>query len=116
MSNATLALRSPLKTPFQTFLASKGIREDTAERWGVEDHGNEAHFRYEAGTKIRGNIDGSAPRTFRYDGTSSLYYRDAELGRTTFLVEGESDALRLDQAFADNGYEGRISVVGLSGI
>ncbi len=105
------------KTPFQSFLASKGIREDTAERWGVEDHGNEAVFVYPGGgRKTRGNIDGGLPRTFRYEGTSTLYRLDEPLAKTVFIVEGESDCLCFDGHLRDNGFGGRISVVGLSGV
>lgn len=103
-------------TPFQSFLQSKGIREDTAARWGVEDHGNEAHFKYPKGVKIRGNLDGSAPRTFKYSGESSLYRRGERLSKTVFVTEGESDCLRLDQEFQDRGYGDKVSVVGVSGV
>lgn len=105
-----------MKTPFQQFLASKGIRPETAERWGVEDHGNEAHFNYTAGKKIRTNIDGIGDRGFKYSGDSSLYRLSDDLHDTVFMVEGESDCLRLWQALDDAGISDRVSVCALSGL
>lgn len=105
------------QTPFQTFLASKGISEQTAETWGVTGHGNEAHFPYPEGRKIRGNINGSGARTFKYEGKSGLYRRGERFGKTVFICEGESDPMRLDQELRDHGYpDEEVSVCGISGI
>jgi hypothetical protein len=104
------------ETPFQKFLKSKGIREDTAAKWGVIGVGNEAHFKYPSGTKVRGGLEDGATRTFRFNGTSSLYTQPGRLHTTVFITEGESDCLRLSQELCDNGYGDRVSVVGLSGI
>ena len=103
------------KTPFETFLESKGISRETADRWGVEDHGNEAHFPYPQGVKIREGL-GTPDRGFKFKGTLSLYYRDPKPKPTIFLCEGESDTLDLDQAIHDNGLGEKVSVVGLPGI
>lgn len=105
------------QTPFQKLLASKGIRESTAERWGVvAGEGDTAVYPYPAGRKIRGNISGNDNRTFKFDGRSSLYRLPGSFHRTVFICEGEHDTLRLWQEFEDHGLTDKISVVGLSGI
>lgn len=104
-------------TPFQKFLSEKGIRDDTAALWGVvAGDGDTAIFPYPAGRKTRGNLSGNGKRTFKYDGESGLYRLLRPLHRTVFLCEGESDCLRLSQELADNGFQDKVSVVGLSGI
>lgn len=102
-------------TLFQKFLTDKGLKPETAERWGVQFDGREIIFPYETGKKYRG-VDSDGKRTFRFDGKLGLYKLPGPLKKTAFLVEGESDAERLDQEFHDQGMSDRISVVGVSGI
>lgn len=104
------------QTPFEKFLESKGIRRETATKWGVEDHGNEAVFVYPEGRKTRGNLDGGGNRSFRYEGRSGLYRLKEPLKATVFICEGESDCLCFFDKLQDNELGHRVSVVGLSGI
>lgn len=103
------------QTPFQKFLESKGISEQTAELWGWEDHGTEAHFRYPEGVKIRTGI-GTEDRGFKFSGKLSLYYRDPRFKPTVFICEGESDAAKLDEELRNNGFGEKVSVVAVPGI
>lgn len=104
------------------FLEFRGIRLDTLERFGVYSSDDDvACFPYPHGdTKLRaGTLSGEKKRMWwekRLD-SRSLYGQDVapKDAESFFMVEGETDFLRLSQALHDAGRTD-VAVYGLSGV
>lgn len=97
------------------FLDERGITSSTLDAWNVATDNGCIQFKYQDGIKVR-RVDDVEGRTFSYTGTSSLYKLDESLKKTTFIVEGETDTLRLWQELKDQNMDWSISVVGISGL
>jgi hypothetical protein len=101
-----------------TFLQEeRGLSEDTLKRFGVElaDNGG-ARFQFPYGWKIRYHRD-DGTRHFASEkgkilGLFGWHEKDAS---TAFIVEGETDAMRLWQELQAEGAEG-VSVFGIPGV
>lgn len=98
----------------QEYLEEKRIRDETLEDYGVQVGEHALIFKTSGGVKSRlFDING---RRFAVDGHLGLFWPTVPsylLKNTAFLVEGESDTLRLHQVFKDNDYDAL--VVGLPG-
>lgn len=99
-----------------SWFEDKGIKRETVEDFGivVEDDGA-VGFPYQGvGRKLRYGIP-TGERSFRWPkGTNPILYNRRDLGKgTLFLVEGETDTMRLRQEIGDNP---NVGVVGLPGI
>lgn len=96
---------------------SKGINGDTAFQFDVSVASDGAVcFPYRTGTKRRYGVSGGGSRSFRWDkGVSPALFNESDgLKRTVFLVEGETDTMRLWQEL--NAADSDAGVVGLPGI
>jgi hypothetical protein len=112
---------------FNWFNEHRGIRRETLEHFGVRVEDNDGdpvvHFPYVAGEKTRPNPlrplkDGERRFKFTY-GVKPPLFNEAEAGRdVVFLVEGETDTMRLWQELhAENPEKAaKVGVVGLSGV
>lgn len=93
-------------------LADRGISQETAKAFGVEmTVEGEVKFPYPKGVKLRRDQDGK--RTFRWESgsTQTLFHRTDEAKGVAFLVEGETDTMRLWQEIGDS-----VDVYGMPGI
>ena len=100
------------------FKDERGIRKETLDAFGVEVSGDGAAFPYPHGTKHRKHeADGTRKFWSEPKGTKlGLFGIRGLFGTPTmFLVEGETDAMRLHQELTDGGVE-NFSVVGIPGI
>ena len=110
-------LNEGITTEVLEWFEGKGIRDDTVHdfeiKMGVD---GSIHFPYRSGTKRRYGIP-VGDRSFRWEKAVDpcLYNTRDVLNRTIFLVEGETDTMRLRQAFDDDGAED-VGVLGLPGI
>lgn len=96
------------------FLNERGINSSTLKHWNVVCHEDKVEFPYPSGIKTR-SVDPGGARTFSYQGTLSLFRLPGQFSSTVFIVEGESDTLKLWQEIHTQKLAG-ISVVGISGI
>lgn len=98
------------------FNQERGISDETLDAFGVSfPSDNEAAFPYGRGTKTRVHKDDGTRAFFWTKGTKPTLFRspDADSMGHAFLVEGESDAMRLWQEL---GAERKSAVYGLPGI
>lgn len=58
----------------------------------------------------------SGERSFAFEGTSSLYKLDEPFKETVFILEGETDTLKLDEELRKAKLDWKISVCGISGL
>lgn len=96
------------------FLTERGIKEDTLEDFLVRQEGDFLVFPYPNGEKLRRNptLDGKRQFMFTKGKTPELYQAvDTGPQKFAFLVEGETDTMRLYQELGD-----KASIYGLSGI
>lgn len=96
-------------------LDERGINNDTLSAWSVVCDDDSIRFKYPASEKVRG-VNANKERTFTSTGPIELYRLTEPLKDTVFIVEGETDTLRLWQELHDQKLTWKISVVGLSGI
>lgn len=98
------------------FQEQRGIRPETLEAFGVEVDGNTASFPYPHGTKHRRHEGEERKFWSEPKGTKLGLFGIRNLGKSTmFLVEGETDTMRLWQELQDEGVED-VGVVGIPGI
>lgn len=96
-------------------LAARGISQETADAFHVEmTVEGEIKFPYPQGVKLRREQDGK--RTFRWEpgSTQTIYHRPGQVDSyhdVAFLVEGETDTMRLWQEIGES-----VDVVGIPGI
>lgn len=96
------------------FEDERGIREDTLNKFGVIFQKGEAVIPYPGGEKYRGEKDGK--RTFyTSDGFKMSLFGLHEPTDIMFLVEGETDCMRLQQELWDAGIMD-VTVRSMSGI
>lgn len=97
------------------FQRERGISRDTLRAFRVEPAGDRVRFPYPNGVKERTNPAGTEPRRFHVPpGWQPELYRpagDQPQTGTAFLVEGETDTMRLWQEL-----QGQAAVFGLSGV
>lgn len=96
------------------FLEERGITAQTLAEFGVRQEGDYLLFPYETGEKMRRNPLLDGPREFKFSAGAKLtLFRDkAAVGtKQMFLVEGETDTMRLHQEVGRNA-----TVLGLSGV
>jgi hypothetical protein len=96
------------------FEEQRGIKPETLERFGVTQEGEWLNFNYSQGSKMRSlpTLEGSRKFRFSPGIKPGLYSAPGtELGKTAFIVEGETDAMRLFQEL-----DGRVAVFGLGGV
>ena len=96
------------------FLAERGITAETLEAFGVTTEDDSAFFPYPSGIKVRTH-DANGKRRFWYKtgnaGSLLASPADPDYREAAFLVEGETDAMRLwqeldaEQVFALSGIE-----------
>ena len=108
------------------FNEQRGIRRETLERFQVRTEGSDADpvviLPYTTGEKTRKNMWAKTPgerQFFFTKGIKPPLYNVAEADRdTVFLVEGETDTMRLWQELRDDNPEkaNQVGVVGISGI
>jgi hypothetical protein len=106
------------------FNTQRGIRRETLAHFGVtvtESQGQPVvHLPYTTGEKTRKNLLAVNPadREFYFTkGVKPPLYNEAEAScSTVFLVEGETDTMRLWQELHDDDPATKAGVVGLSGI
>lgn len=97
------------------FREQRGIRDETLQRFGVEVDGNKATFPYPEGIKTREH-DGDKRKFFHTKGVVlSLFGTHDPEAKTAFLVEGETDTMRLWQELNAEA-EAPITVMGLPGV
>lgn len=99
------------------FLTERGIRKNTLDAWGVRLESDRAVFPYTSGEKTRVWLADGRRQFFYTQGVAPPLYKLTDAGPwspVVFLVEGETDTLRLYQELVDEGSDA--SVVGLSGI
>jgi hypothetical protein len=99
------------------FLEERGIREGTLEAWGVHVRDDGAVILpYSNGEKVRKGIPDGERKMFFTTGQKPTLFKGPEesLGKVVFLVEGETDAMRLWQELRDD--EQSTAVLGLPGI
>lgn len=97
------------------FESERGITAETLDEFGVTFKNNEAVLPYPGGQKFRGEKDGK--RTFyTSEGfqVGLFHAPDANTDEVMFLVEGETDTMRLQQELWDAG--STAVVMGISGI
>jgi hypothetical protein len=93
------------------FLAERGIKPETLEAFGVTTTDREATFPYGDAKKVRKH-DADGKRHFYYDGPYAPILWGLSSGETAaFVVEGETDAMRLWQELG-----GEYSVYCVSGV
>lgn len=98
----------------QWFLDERGLTEETLTWYGVVTDGGKAILPYlDGGEKTRIMMDDGSRKFFFTPGlTPGLFYSVAyDEGDVAFIVEGETDTMRLQQELQD-----RATVYGLSGI
>jgi len=101
------------------FKQQRGIDADTLARWGVHSEGEDKLiFPWPHNEKVRkGTFSGDLKRTWAKVAPGRALYGTnlaPETVRTAFLVEGETDTMRLDQALRRGGFDDA-AVYGLSG-
>ena len=118
LENATMTERV-----IDWFNTHRGIRRETLERFGVrveEEKGEPVVILpYTTGEKTRKGLFGGERVFFFTKGIKPPLYNVGEAGRdTVFLVEGETDTMRLWQELHDDDPEKaqKVGVVGISGI
>ena len=102
------------------FEQKRGITAETLERWGVYQEGDDTLiFPWPHNEKIRkGTFSGDRKMNWRTAGPERAMYGADRLPddlRAVFLVEGETDSMRLDQALRGAGKD-TAAVLGLSGV
>jgi hypothetical protein len=104
------------------FLENRGIRRETLERFSVrsEKRGDgdvAVILPYATGEKTRLGLLGGERRFFFTKGVlPPLYNAGDALKDTVFLVEGETDTMRLWQELHDDKPDSNVGVVGISGV
>lgn len=104
------------------FLKERGIRKETLEGFRVQiDSAGTVTLPYSNGEKTRKGLpNGDRVFYFTKGTVPGLFHahRDGRLKspKVAFLVEGETDAMRLQQALTDAGSSENSAVYGLSGI
>lgn len=98
------------------FLSERGIKPETLTRFGIAQRGDGAVvFPYSNGEKVRKGIPNGERQMFFTAGQKPDLFGPAETKATVFLVEGETDTMRLDQELVDDGVSD-VTVLGLPGI
>lgn len=109
-----------LSDAHETFLCvERGIRRETAETFGLHSNGDELVLPHRTGEKTRyWKEDGTRGFKFTKDRKPYLYGRDFTDKDTVFLVEGETDTMRLYQELQDDGSDAALAagVAGIPGI
>lgn len=96
------------------FEQERGIKASTLVEYGVRQEGDYLIFPYEYGDKLRRLPTLDGPREFKFSAGAKLtLFRDrgAVGTKQMFLVEGETDTMRLHQEVGKNA-----TVLGLSGV
>lgn len=93
------------------FHKQRGIRVETLAAFNVVQEGNMINFPYPTGHKSRRDPTLDEKRLFVYDGQMDLFISPKGDRKVVFLVEGETDTLRLWQEL-----DGSNAVFGLSGV
>lgn len=96
------------------FTNERGITQETLDKFGVKftPQGETAHFSYKTGDRYRTTED-DGRRVFKWDkgAKATLFDSPTPAGDSVFLVEGETDTMRLWQELG-----GKYAVYGLPGI
>lgn len=98
---------------YKEVFIERGIKPTTTKLWGIEVGETGILFKYSNATKLRYH-DELGKKHYDFKGTPSLYYKDDPFKDTTYMVEGETDALCLDQWLRENNVDA--TVVGIPGL
>lgn len=100
---------------WEFLIQERKIRPETLEAFAVENRDGDAWFPWGSGYKVRYHKDDE--RKFRAEGAARMeMFGSHLLGDTAFIVEGESDAMRLWQELHDDSPDREHSVVGIGGV
>lgn len=105
------------ESTYDWFLEERGITKETLERFRVHIEGSTISFPYANGEKTR-KLHPDGKREFYFtEGRKPALYNIGDVGKdVVFIVEGETDTMRLWQEVNEAGKGGTIGVVGLSGV